>query len=145
MKHRHRPLALGHLLAYRDFLAHPPPASGLTDAGSRSPGRTTLDRWRARLGEEGRPLDEAEGLALLGDWGVPVVAAEVATSLEEAVAAAERVGWPVALKTAAPGVAHKWDVGGGDLAWTAHRLAPAYADWRRAGAEGMVAAWPGRG
>jgi hypothetical protein len=33
-----------------------------------------------------------------------VVAAEEAASLEAALAAAGRVGWPVALKTAAPGV-----------------------------------------
>ena len=33
---------------------------------------------------------------MLGDWGVPVVAAEVAVSQEEALAAAGRVGWPVA-------------------------------------------------
>jgi acyl-CoA synthetase (NDP forming) len=64
------------------------------------------------LGEAGPVLGEAEGLALLGDWGVPVVAAEVAGGLEEALAAAGRVGWPVALKTAAPGVVHKSDVNG---------------------------------
>ncbi len=139
--------ALGHLLAYRDFLANPPPASGLADAGSRSPGRTTLDRWRARLAEVGRPLDEAEGLALLGDWGVPVVAAEVATSLEEAVAAAGRVGWPVALKTAAPGVAHKSDVGGVLLGLDGpDRLAAAYADLAgRLGPRVLVAAMAGPG
>ena len=139
--------ALGHLLAYRDFLADPPPASGLTDAGSRSPGRTTLDRWRARLAEVGRPLDEAEGLALLGDWGVPVVAAEVATSLEEAVAAAGRVGWPVALKTAAPGVAHKSDIGGVLLGLDGpDRLAAAYADLAgRLGPRVLVAAMAGPG
>ena len=84
--------AFGHLLAYRDFLAHggavdnpAPPApgsatlpSGLAAVGSRRRARrrpgTDLgcgrpERWRARLGDPGRPLDEAEGLALLGDWG----------------------------------------------------------------------------
>ncbi|HEX7149368.1 MAG TPA: acetate--CoA ligase family protein, partial [Actinomycetota bacterium] len=105
------------------------------------------DGWRARLGEEGRPLDEAEGLALLGDWGVPVVAAEVATSLEEAVAAAGRVGWPVALKTAAPGVAHKSDVGGVLLGLDGpDRLAAAYADLAgRLGPRVLVAAMAGPG
>jgi acyl-CoA synthetase (NDP forming) len=84
------------------------------------------DRWRVRLGE-GRPLDEAEGLAVLADWGIPVVAAEAATDLEGALAAAARVGWPVALKTAAPGVAHKSDVGGVRLSLDGpDRLAAAY-------------------
>jgi acyl-CoA synthetase (NDP forming) len=89
--------------------------------------RARVRRWRDRLDEGGRPLEEAEGLALLGDWGVPVAAAEVANSLEEALAAAERVGWPVVLKTAAPGIAHKSDVGGVVLGLEEpDRLAAAY-------------------
>jgi acyl-CoA synthetase (NDP forming) len=32
--------------------------------------------------------------------------------VDEAVAAAERLGWPVALKTARPGLTHKSDAGG---------------------------------
>ena len=35
-----------------------------------------------------------------------------AETLEDAIAAAERLGFPVALKTAAPGMQHKSDVGG---------------------------------
>ena len=31
--------------------------------------RARVGRWRDRLDEGGRPLEEAEGLALLGDWG----------------------------------------------------------------------------
>jgi acetate---CoA ligase (ADP-forming) len=209
--------ALGHLLAYRDFLAHPPPAAGLVAAGttpepaesppapepaepppagavdnpgpprSRSatlPHRGTRrrrvgvgrarERWRRRLaeagrglgeadgpvlgeasgalraaggslGEAGRVLGEAEGLALLGDWGVPVVAAEVAGGLEEALAAAGRVGWPVALKTAAPGVVHKSDVNGVRPGLDGPgRLAAAYADLaERLGPRVLVAAMAG--
>ena len=105
------------------------------------------ERWRARLAEAGRPLDEAEGLALLGDWGVPVVAAEVATSLEEALAAAGRVGWPVVVKTAMPGIAHKSDVGGVLLGLDGpDRLATAYADLAgRMGPRVLVAAMAGPG
>jgi acyl-CoA synthetase (NDP forming) len=120
------------------------------------------DRWRRRLGEaEGLaeaaeagahlggpgPLGEVEGLALLADWGVPVVAAEVAASVEEALAAAGRVGWPVALKTAAPGVVHKSDVGGVWLGLDGpDRLAAAYADLAgRLGRRVTVAAMAGPG
>jgi hypothetical protein len=73
---------------------------------------------------------------------VPVVAAEVADSLEGAVAAAGRLGWPVALKTAAPGVAHKSDVGGVRLGLEGpDRLAAAYADLAaRLGPRVLVAA-----
>ncbi|HEV2893162.1 MAG TPA: acetate--CoA ligase family protein [Actinomycetota bacterium] len=146
--------ALGHLLAYRDFLARQRRvAAPRAQERAARPGRVRAqdgrvrDRWRARLAEVGRPLDDAEGLALLGDWGVPVVAAEVAASLEEAVAAAGRVGWPVALKTAMPGIVHKSDVGGVRLGLDGpERLAAAYADLAgRLGPRVLVAAMAGPG
>src|SRR4029078_8632009 len=40
------------------------------------------------------------------------VAHRAAASLPDVLAAAEEVGWPVALKTAQPGMAHKAGVGG---------------------------------
>ena len=43
---------------------------------------------------------------------MPVVESVRADTLEDAIAAAERLGFPVAVKTAAPGVQHKSDVGG---------------------------------
>jgi acetate---CoA ligase (ADP-forming) len=43
---------------------------------------------------------------------VPVVASVRADTLEDAISAAEGIGFPVAVKTAAPGVQHKSDVGG---------------------------------
>ncbi|MGZ8600809.1 MAG: acetate--CoA ligase family protein, partial [Actinomycetota bacterium] len=50
--------------------------------------------------------------ALLADYGVPGVPSEVAETLEEAVSAAERLGFPVAIKTAMPGIHHKTEAGG---------------------------------
>ena len=47
---------------------------------------------------------------LLADYGVPVVSSRTARSLDEALAAADATGYPVALKTA--GALHKSDVGG---------------------------------
>ena len=69
------------------------------------------DRWRRRLSDSAR-WSEREGLALLSDYGLPTIEGETADSTADAAAAAERFGWPIALKTAAPGVAHKSDVGG---------------------------------
>jgi len=43
---------------------------------------------------------------------VPVAGARAAGSVAEAVGAAFDLGWPVALKTAVPGIRHKSDVGG---------------------------------
>lgn len=68
-------------------------------------------RWRGRL-SAGGALDEAEGLALLADFGIAVPAHAVVEDEAAAVAAAERIGFPVVLKTAAPGILHKSDVGG---------------------------------
>jgi hypothetical protein len=59
----------------------------------------------------GRPLTEPESLRLLEGFGVKTVAmAECGTDVE-AVAAAERLGFPVVLKGVAEGVAHKSDLG----------------------------------
>ena len=69
------------------------------------------DWWRVRLGT-GDPLGELEGLRLLSDYGIPAVAAREASSAEEASAAADELGYPVVVKTAAPEVQHKTDAGG---------------------------------
>jgi acetyl coenzyme A synthetase (ADP forming)-like protein len=61
----------------------------------------TDDRW----------LDPAETRELLDAYGLPLVPERVATSADEAVAAAESLGHPVVVKTAAPG-AHKTETGG---------------------------------
>ena len=55
-------------------------------------------------------LDEAESKSLLARFGVPTPPARVVRTAEEAVAAAEELGFPVVVK--ALGVAHKTDVGG---------------------------------
>ncbi|HEY5656881.1 MAG TPA: acetate--CoA ligase family protein, partial [Myxococcota bacterium] len=75
------------------------------------PGERVLARWRERL-EAGPDLDEAEGYALLRDFGVPAPEALVVEDADGARAAARSLGFPVALKTAMPGIAHKSDVGG---------------------------------
>ncbi len=79
------------------------------------PGEPVIERWRQRLGRSGA-LDEDEGLALLESFGIAAPARRMAASAEECAAAAAAVGWPVALKTAAPGLAHKSDVSGVILA-----------------------------
>ena len=97
--------AFGHLFDHRDFRARPPVAPGAgTDPEVR---RRWLRRLRAR-----ESMSELQSLSLLADYGLPVVRAEEAAGLDEALAAAGRVEWPVALKSAARGLKHKTDVGG---------------------------------
>ncbi|MDR3455117.1 MAG: bifunctional acetate--CoA ligase family protein/GNAT family N-acetyltransferase [Rhodoferax sp.] len=57
-------------------------------------------------------LDEEQALALLQAYGIPVVQTLRARDTEEAVAAANRIGYPVALKIVSPQIIHKSDVGG---------------------------------
>ena len=56
-------------------------------------------------------LGEAEAKALLRDAGLPVPAGRVAADVDDAVAIAAEIGWPVALKLSAPGLLHKTDSG----------------------------------
>jgi acyl-CoA synthetase (NDP forming) len=93
----------------------------------RPPADQVRGRWRARL-TSGEPVDEVEGLELLAAYGVPVTRCARAGSEDAAVDAAERAGWPVALKTAMPGSTHKSDVDGVRLGIrTADELRAAYS------------------
>ena len=93
-------LALRHLLAPR--VTAPPAARRRRDVARR-------DRWAARLADG---ASGAELLGLLRDYGIPAARAASASTLADALAAAADIGYPVALKTDEPGIAHKTDVGG---------------------------------
>jgi acyl-CoA synthetase (NDP forming) len=97
--------AFKHLFAYRDFRAREP-ITGVLPVSDE-----IRERWVARL-SSGKPFGELEGLALLADYGIPVVESVHAETLEDAIGAAERLRFPVAVKTAMPGLQHKSDVGG---------------------------------
>ena len=58
------------------------------------------------------PWSEAESRELLTAAGVPVVPGGLAQSADEAVAIAQRVGLPVALKICSAQITHKSDIGG---------------------------------
>jgi acyl-CoA synthetase (NDP forming) len=57
------------------------------------------------------PVSEPACFQALRDEGVPMVASERVGSAAEAVAAAERLGYPVAMKGVAPHLPHKSDLG----------------------------------
>jgi acyl-CoA synthetase (NDP forming) len=97
--------ALKHLLAdatARSRLALDPPAAS-------SPGIEA--EWRGRLAD-GADLSEVAALGLLQAYDIPVVDALPARSMDEAERAAERIGYPVAVKTAVPRISHKSEVRG---------------------------------
>ncbi len=57
-------------------------------------------------------LSEEVSKELLASYGIPVTRPLAAASAEEAVALAERIGYPVVLKVRSPDITHKTDVGG---------------------------------
>ncbi len=105
----------------------------LLDHGSRprAPARMTVDharqrRWTSALASD-RPAEAA--LDLLRDYGIPTVRALAVGTRDEALAAAGTIGYPVVLKTAEPGIAHKSDVAGVILGLRdTEALAAAYDD-----------------
>ncbi len=60
-------------------------------------------------------LTEAESKSLLATYGIPTVVTEIAVSPDQAIEAADRIGYPVALKLHSTTVTHKTDVGGVQL------------------------------
>jgi len=64
---------------------------------------------------EQRSLLLHEAVEVLTHYGIPVVQSIQATSVEEVQAAAERIGYPVAIKVISESISHKSDVGGVQL------------------------------
>jgi acyl-CoA synthetase (NDP forming) len=66
------------------------------------------------LAEEpaGRDLTDEEALAVLTAYGIPLLDSRRASTAEEAVAAAEEIGYPVVLKSTAPWLRDRTDLGG---------------------------------
>ena len=96
-------LAYQHALAWRDrptvhgALANPIPTGKIAF-------------WRDQL-TKARSLSEDESLSLLADFGLATIDRRLAATAADACAAAEEVGYPVALKTA-EGHAHKSEMTG---------------------------------
>jgi len=57
-------------------------------------------------------LTEVESKDILEEAGIPTARARLATTADEALAAARETGFPVALKIVSPDITHKSDVGG---------------------------------
>jgi acetyl coenzyme A synthetase (ADP forming)-like protein len=78
----------------------------------------TIDRKRAEaILEEARALGRTmlrsdAAAELLRCYGIPVASGEIAGSADEAVLAAEKIGYPVVVKADAGSVVHKSDAGG---------------------------------
>ncbi|HEX7479614.1 MAG TPA: GNAT family N-acetyltransferase [Polyangiales bacterium] len=100
------------LVAYRDnqeLLLHVPEPfadASLADVGAA---RAVIDE---ALGSGRALLSQLEAKAVLQAFGIPTVASVAAHSADAAVAAADALGYPVAMKIDSPDITHKSDVGG---------------------------------
>ncbi len=122
------------LVALRHLLDHGR-TTATADAHRAVGGRAPVDVARQAAGTEllanGEP-DSVALLKLLAAYGMQVARAQAAVDLDAVLAAAAEIGYPVVLKTAASGVAHKSDVGGVLSGLRdASELAAAYADLAR--------------
>lgn len=77
--------------------------------------RGRVDALIARADGEARDLLLSEAIEALECYGIPAVKSAAAATVEEAQAAAERIGYPVAIKVIAGQITHKSDVGGVQL------------------------------
>jgi acetyltransferase len=90
----------------------------LMETPASLPVEFTPDTARAReviekvLAEERSLLTEPEAKTVLDAYCIPVVQTRIAATLDEAVAVAQELGFPVAIKILSPDISHKTDVGG---------------------------------
>ena len=89
------------LFDYRDFLLRESTATAEVDV-------QTIARWSEQLERNGN-LSESESLAMLGEFGIPVVPSRPAAGRDEVIAIAGELGYPVVLKTETPDIMHKTD------------------------------------
>ncbi len=106
--------AFRHLFSHAAFAALPE-----KEAAIEAVAPEVREHWRARLaashlspaGGTDAAWTEHEVLALLRDYGIPTANGEIVENSNDATEIAERLGWPVVVKTAAA-ISHKSDRGG---------------------------------
>lgn len=99
--------AVARAASYAEFLRE---ASHRQDTDR--PGGLSLASARAALGDASGALTEAASKRVLSTYGLPVTEEAMASSAAEAVRAARRIGYPVALKIQSPDIPHKTEAGG---------------------------------
>jgi len=100
--------ALGAMWQYRQWLDRPveePPRFRI----DRAKVRAIVDAVRA---DRRTALVESEARAIAQAVGLPLPKTELAKNADEAIASAQRIGYPVVFKIASPDILHKSDIGG---------------------------------
>ncbi len=103
--------AVRSLIRYADFQRTRMQSAVNSRQSAADPG--VAERARALVAAaNGKPLVERAAKDLLMLYGIPVTRERLATNADEAVAAAQAIGYPVALKIESPDIAHKTEAGG---------------------------------
>jgi acyl-CoA synthetase (NDP forming) len=89
------------LFDYRDFLSV---TRKVLDAAPQAATKTSRE-----ILANAPQLDDALSLQMLADFGLPTVRTRIAASEVDALEAARRIGFPLVMKTAMPGIFHKSD------------------------------------
>jgi acetate---CoA ligase (ADP-forming) len=98
--------ALGSLLRYQRFIDR-----NLESA--QGPPRAAVDvgKVKSMLQTFGPTLTERQSKQILAEYGIPITVESLATDPEDAVAAAQAIGYPVVLKVESPDIPHKTEAG----------------------------------
>ena len=109
-------LACKHLFAYQTFKQQYAERATMPQHVPEEDQEQALKQstyWRQKLAQNvAHTLEENTALELLSDFSIPVVRRELVHCESDLTAAAARLGYPVVLKTAQPGINHKSDQGG---------------------------------
>jgi len=105
-------IALSRAVKYGAWLQEPDGTVPAFADFDRAAARAVIDGALARADERGAWLTPDEVTALLAATRIPTPPIAFAHTAEEAAVAAEKLGFPVALKLASDTITHKSDVGG---------------------------------
>ena len=105
-------LALAKAVKYGEWLRKPKGTISKIRGIKRERARKIIETAMTRSAERPLWLSPKEINNLLGCYGIRFAETLMATTADEATAAAARVGFPVAVKLSSPTIVHKTDVGG---------------------------------
>ena len=117
---------------YRDYLVH---ENDILEPISTE----AMTKWQQII-DQGQLIGENEALEMLSDNGIAVNQSYGVDNLDEVIESAKKLGYPVVLKTAVPGISHKSEVHGVYLNLNSDKeLTDAYKDLdKRLGPEALL-------
>ena len=117
---------------YRDYLAH---ENDVLEPISTE----ALTKWQQSI-DQGQLIGECDSLEMLSEIGIETNQSYGVDNLDEVIESAKKLGYPVALKTAVPGISHKSEVHGVYLNLNSDKeLTDAYKDLdKRLGPEALL-------